>query len=188
MSLAADVIHTAVDMNRSGINSGSSGNVSARHPDGFLITPTGMAYGDLETTDLVLMSLSGAVVGGTRRPSSEWQFHRDIYASRPEFGAIVHVHSRAATALAVASLDGSMARLDRFRRELRAVARGELALDDFVALALSPAYFGEAGRGRADRRRHDAVATEAGHRGARASDSDGNTRSPVVTSDRADPA
>ncbi len=100
MSLAADVIHTAVEMNRSGNNSGSSGNVSARHPDGFLITPTGMAYGDLEATDLVLMSLSGAVVGGTRRPSSEWQFHRDIYASRPEFGAIVHVHSRAATALA----------------------------------------------------------------------------------------
>lgn len=100
MSLRAEVIHTAVEMNRSGINSGSSGNVSARHPEGFLITPTGMAYGELGDADLVLMSLNGEVMCGSRLPSSEWQFHRDIYANRPEFGAIVHVHSRAATALA----------------------------------------------------------------------------------------
>ena len=119
---------------------------------------------------------------GSRR-SGETIHH--VVASYDDWLRERTTRTRAATALAVASLDGSMARLDRFRRELRAVARGELALDDFVALALSPAYFGEAGRGRADRRRHDAVATEAGHRGARASDSDGNTRSPVVTSDRA---
>jgi len=100
MALAAEVIHTATAMNRLGINSGSSGNVSARSAEGFLITPTGMAYADLTDSDLVSMSSAGEVVAGSRLPSSEWLFHRDLYADRPEFGAIVHVHSRSATALA----------------------------------------------------------------------------------------
>jgi L-fuculose-phosphate aldolase len=37
---------------------------------------------------------------GRRKPSSEWRFHRDIYAARPEAGAVVHTHSPFATALA----------------------------------------------------------------------------------------
>ncbi|RLA07473.1 MAG: class II aldolase [Gammaproteobacteria bacterium] len=100
MKLSSRVIQTARAMNRLGINIGSSGNVSARQGDGFLITPTGMNYADLADADLVLMSAEGDVIAGSRRPSSEWLFHLDIYARRAEFGAIVHVHSRAATALA----------------------------------------------------------------------------------------
>lgn len=100
MSLSAEVIHTATEMNRLGINNGSSGNVSARQGEGFLITPTGMAYAELTDGDLVSMSLAGEVTDGLRLPSSEWLFHRDIYVNRPELGAIVHLHSRAATALA----------------------------------------------------------------------------------------
>ncbi len=98
--LAAQIIATAKQMNHLGINQGSSGNVSARSAQGFLITPTGMDYADLTATDLVPMSAGGEPATGSRLPSSEWLFHRDIYAQRPEFGAIVHVHSRAATALA----------------------------------------------------------------------------------------
>ncbi len=45
------------------------------------------------------MSLGGTAHGGLE-PSSEWRFHRDIYAVRPEFAAIVHTHSPHATALA----------------------------------------------------------------------------------------
>lgn len=100
MSLSAEVIRTATEMNRLGINNGSSGNVSARQGDGFLITPTGMVYAELTDSDLVSMSLAGEVTDGFRLPSSEWLFHRDIYVNRPELGAIVHLHSRAATALA----------------------------------------------------------------------------------------
>ena len=37
---------------------------------------------------------------GHRAPSSEWRFHRDIYATRPEAGAVVHTHSAFATTLA----------------------------------------------------------------------------------------
>ncbi|MGA9368529.1 MAG: class II aldolase/adducin family protein, partial [Steroidobacteraceae bacterium] len=56
-------------------------------------------YEALESDDVPLVTLDGRWFG-RRRPSSEWRFHRDIMAARPEVGAIVHAHSRHATALA----------------------------------------------------------------------------------------
>ncbi len=88
-------------MNASGINRGSAGNVSARCEDGFVITPTGMAYESCIAADMARVGADGAVNKVSRRkPSSEWRFHRDIYAARPEAGAVVHAHSPFATALA----------------------------------------------------------------------------------------
>ena len=99
--LAAKVLATARAMNASGINRGSAGNVSARCENGFLITPTGMAYDDCTAADMAEVGADGTVSVETRRkPSSEWRFHRDIYAARPEAGAVVHTHSPFATALA----------------------------------------------------------------------------------------
>lgn len=97
--LKAQVLATARAMNASGINRGSAGNVSVRSDDGFIITPTGMAYGDCTQDDMVFVGLDGTV-RGQRKPSSEWRFHRDIYAARPEAGAIIHTHSPFATSLA----------------------------------------------------------------------------------------
>ncbi len=97
--LAAMVLATARAMNASGINRGSAGNVSARCDSGFLITPTGMAYDACSPDDMVMVGMDGAP-RGRRKPSSEWRFHRDIYAARPEAGAVVHTHSPFATALA----------------------------------------------------------------------------------------
>lgn len=97
--LAATVLATARAMNASGINRGSAGNVSARCKDGFIITPTGMAYDACTAGDMVKVGADGTA-SGTRKPSSEWRFHRDIYAARPEAGAVVHTHSPFATALA----------------------------------------------------------------------------------------
>ena len=99
--LAATVLATAWAMNASGINRGSAGNVSARCAGGFVITPTGMAYESCTAADMVHVGLDGSVSASTpRKPSSEWRFHRDIYAARPEAGAVVHTHSPFATALA----------------------------------------------------------------------------------------
>ena len=101
--LAAKVLATARAMNASGINRGSAGNVSARCENGFLITPTGMAYDDCTAADMAEVGADGtasARLATTRKPSSEWRFHRDIYAARPEAGAVVHTHSPFATALA----------------------------------------------------------------------------------------
>lgn len=94
------LIDTARHSVRLGLNRGTSGNVSARLPGGFLITPTGVAYDALEPADLVRLDAHGVAAPGQLKPSSEWRFHRDIYAARPDVGAIVHTHSRYASALA----------------------------------------------------------------------------------------
>lgn len=101
--LAAQVLATARAMNASGINRGAAGNVSARYGEGFIVTPTGMAYADCEAEDMVFVGLDGKG-DGRRKPSSEWPFHRDIYATRPEAGAVVHTHSPFATSLACMGL------------------------------------------------------------------------------------
>jgi L-fuculose-phosphate aldolase len=99
-ALRESIIATAMKMNRTGINQGKSGNVSARTEGGFLITPTGIPYEDTKREHIVPMSLDGTH-SGTVLPSSEWRFHRDIYASRPDVEAIVHTHAVHSTALAV---------------------------------------------------------------------------------------
>ncbi len=104
--LSAEVLATTRAMNASGINRGTAGNVSARDADanGFLITPTGMDYAAMNADDIVPMKLDGSWQGG-RKPSSEWRFHRDIYAARVEVGAVLHSHSPFATTLACMGCD-----------------------------------------------------------------------------------
>jgi L-fuculose-phosphate aldolase len=91
-------------MNARGLNRGKSGNVSARFDAGFLVTPTGMAYESTQPVDIVAMTQDGTA-RGPRLPSSEWRFHRDIYAARREVGAIVHAHSPFATSIACLGRD-----------------------------------------------------------------------------------
>ncbi|MFY0527447.1 class II aldolase/adducin family protein [Archangium gephyra] len=93
------MIATARRMNTSGLNQGTSGNLSQRVEDGFLLTPTGMDYDSLVPEDLVLMRMDGSHEG-RRAPSSEWRFHRDILMLRPEVGAVLHAHSMFCTTLA----------------------------------------------------------------------------------------
>jgi len=98
-TLRKSVLATACEMNATGINRGTAGNVSARSGDGFLITPSGVPYEDCTPEQLVLVGLDGSP-RDAGKPSSEWRFHRDIYVARPEVEAIVHTHSPHATSLA----------------------------------------------------------------------------------------
>ena len=82
-----------------GLNQGTSGNVSARSQDGFIITPSGRDMTDLAALDMVPVNMDGQAPEG-QKPSSEWRFHRDIYAAFPEARAVVHAHSPFAVALA----------------------------------------------------------------------------------------
>ena len=103
-ALRREIIATARKMNALGINRGKSGNVSARIADGFLVTPTGLSYEATRPRDVVAMTLDGEA-RGARLPSSEWRFHRDIYAARNDAAAIVHAHSPFATTLACLAKD-----------------------------------------------------------------------------------
>ncbi|MDP2880299.1 MAG: class II aldolase/adducin family protein [Azonexus sp.] len=100
----SELIATARAMQPAGLNRSTAGNVSVRSGDGFYITPTGMAYDSLRDDDIPLMALDGSHVG-SRKPSSEWRFHRDLYAARPEVGAVLHAHSPFAVSLACLRLD-----------------------------------------------------------------------------------
>lgn len=98
-ALRRALIETARAMNRSGINRGTSGNLSVRSGDGMLITPSGMPYDALEPADVVFVD-EGGEAHGQRLPSSEWRFHHDIYRSREDAEAILHAHPASCAALA----------------------------------------------------------------------------------------
>jgi L-fuculose-phosphate aldolase len=103
--LRAEVIATCRELTRRGLTHGRSGNVSVRSSEQrFFVSPSGMDYELLHPDDVPLMHLDGRWFG-RRRPSSEWRFHRDIFKSRLDVGAIVHTHSPWATALACTGRD-----------------------------------------------------------------------------------
>jgi ribulose-5-phosphate 4-epimerase/fuculose-1-phosphate aldolase len=79
---------------------GTTGNLSARLADGFLITATDACLGELEPAALVKVDTSGVAVGGGR-PSKTLALHRRIYAAAAEAGCIVHTHSHALVALSL---------------------------------------------------------------------------------------
>lgn len=81
-----------------GLTQNTSGNVSLRDGEGFLVTPTGIPAPQLRPADVVAMDFAGNS-SGRRQPSSEWRFHRDILAARPDVQAVVHAHAPFATAL-----------------------------------------------------------------------------------------
>jgi L-fuculose-phosphate aldolase len=98
--LRREMVATCRAMNASGINQGTAGNVSIRNARGFLVTPSSLPYDSMQPEDVVQMYFDGSY-DGDRRPSSEWRFHRDILAARPDVDCVLHCHSVYATTLAV---------------------------------------------------------------------------------------
>ena len=93
------LVAAARSLTTQGLNRGTSGNIGVRLNASFLITPSGAPTEMLLPETMVEMDFSGAVLG-VGKPSSEWRFHRDILMARSDIGAVVHTHSRYATAFA----------------------------------------------------------------------------------------
>lgn len=104
MALRQAVVDVSRQLVALGLNRGTSGNVGVRNGTGLLVTPSGVPACDLTPQAVVRLSFAGEVIGGGQ-PSSEWRFHRDILAARPDMHAVVHVHSPFATSLACLGLD-----------------------------------------------------------------------------------
>lgn len=100
--LREQLVLAAKKLSATGLNQGSSGNVSVRSANGYLITPTGLKTEAMTPHDMVFMGFSGEAQSkdSNVKPSSEWRFHRDILQARPEVGAVVHTHSMFATSMA----------------------------------------------------------------------------------------
>lgn len=98
------IIELCLQMNSSGLNQGTSGNISARHEGSMLITPSGIPYEKLLPKDIAKLSLDNDDIDwdGPYKPSSEWHFHKAILQDKPELDAIVHTHSTFATVVSIA--------------------------------------------------------------------------------------
>jgi L-fuculose-phosphate aldolase len=96
------IIDACLAMQVADVNQGVSGNISLRTDAGMLITPSGVDYDKMQPDMLVLIPLDGTPVRqGQMKPSSEWQFHRDILLAKPDAMAVVHAHPLYCTALAM---------------------------------------------------------------------------------------
>ncbi len=102
--LRRSIVAHCIEMNASGLNQGTSGNISARSGATMLITPSGRPYATMKPDDIAAMPIEGeyGAWSGPFRPSTEWRFHLDIMKARPDVGAVVHTHSTFATILAMA--------------------------------------------------------------------------------------
>lgn len=75
-----------------GLTFGSSGNISQRIDDGWLMTPTNASLGELDPAKLAKLDREGRLISGDA-PTKEAFLHRAMYDERPEMGAVVHLHS-----------------------------------------------------------------------------------------------
>lgn len=80
------------------------GNVSGfdRKKGIMAIKPSGVAYSEVNPTDIVLVDLDGKVVEGKLNPSSDTPTHLALYRAFPDIGGVSHTHSEYATAFAQA--------------------------------------------------------------------------------------
>ena len=101
------IIAQCIWMNSSGLNQGTSGNISVRSGDHMLITPSAIAYEAIKPEMIAALPIEGeyGAYEGPLKPSTEWRFHLDIMKARPEVNAIVHIHSTYATTLAMCRKD-----------------------------------------------------------------------------------
>ena len=98
-----DMVAACKRLEAEGLNRGASGNVSVRHGERMLITPTAVGYDVIAPEMMADMPLGGAGDWeGPNAPSSEWRFHLDILRARPDINAVVHAHAPWSTVLAVA--------------------------------------------------------------------------------------
>jgi ribulose-5-phosphate 4-epimerase/fuculose-1-phosphate aldolase len=76
-----------------GLTHGSTGNISARTPDGgLLVSPTGSSFGRLDPGCLSRFDAEGRQMDGDK-PTKEMPLHNAFYGTRSSAGAVVHLHS-----------------------------------------------------------------------------------------------
>lgn len=96
--LREDIVRLSKSLFDRGFSVGSAGNISAAIEDGILMTPTNSCLGFLDPARISKLDRNGNHVSGDK-PSKELFLHRAFYETRPQAGAVVHLHSTFATAL-----------------------------------------------------------------------------------------
>jgi ribulose-5-phosphate 4-epimerase/fuculose-1-phosphate aldolase len=94
------IVRIARSMFERGLTHGSTGNISVRLDDGWLMTPTGSSFGGLDPARLSRLDAGGSHIGGDA-PTKEAFLHRAMYDRQPRFAAVVHLHSTHSVAVSV---------------------------------------------------------------------------------------
>ena len=97
------IVQMAKSLFDRGLTFGSSGNISVRMEDGWLMTPTGCSMGNIEPEKISKLDVNGNVISGDP-PTKESFLHLAMYEKRPQDSAVVHLHST--HSVAVSCLDG----------------------------------------------------------------------------------
>ena len=96
------IVRLAKSMFERGLTFGSSGNISARVDDGWLMTPTGSTMGTLDPAKISKLDNDGEHISGDK-PTKESFLHQVMYEKRPGTGAVVHLHSTHSVAVSCLS-------------------------------------------------------------------------------------
>ena len=103
-SICSDICDVMEILEKRGLNTGATGNISVKSEDAINITPSGLSPAELGPEKIVSISISGEY-RGRWRPSSEWRIHTEIYKRYIGVGAVIHMHSPYATALSCHCID-----------------------------------------------------------------------------------
>ena len=98
--LREEIAALGCSMFERGLTHGSTGNISAKLDDGWLLTPTGSSLGNLDPARIARLDWNGKLVSGDP-PSKEAFLHLAMYQERPASGAVVHLHSLYSVAVSV---------------------------------------------------------------------------------------
>lgn len=102
-ALREEIARVGQSLYARGYTVGTAGNISARLPDGWLITPTDACLGTLDPARIAKVSTAGEWVSGDK-PSKTLALHRGIYDRNAEAHAVVHTHSTHLVALTLAGV------------------------------------------------------------------------------------
>lgn len=107
LELRQQIIDHCIAMNASGLNQGTSGNISVRLGKDMLISPSGIPYQTLKPNMIATMAIDDAsgAWDGPLKPSTEWPFHKSLLRDRPDANAVVHAHPTYCTTLAILRKD-----------------------------------------------------------------------------------
>ena len=101
-TIKASVLAAAKQMLRSGLVEGTSGNLSARLPDGNVVmTPSSLDYEAMAIEDLLVVDPEGNVLEGTRPPTTEKALHLACLRAHADIGAVIHSHALYASMFAI---------------------------------------------------------------------------------------
>jgi 3-dehydro-4-phosphotetronate decarboxylase len=98
--LREQIVRTARSIYERGLTHGSTGNISVRLADGWLMTPTGASLGGLDPARLSKIARDGRLLSGDA-PTKEAFLHRAMYEQQPACGAVVHLHATYSVAVSV---------------------------------------------------------------------------------------